>query len=245
MKIKSIIIAAIVIVGIFLVSIPFWYKGGDKASTKYLPAGVHEVTVKEIIQGGNYTYLNVTENGEKIWLATAKNDFKEEAVLYYTDALEMTDFKSKELDRTFKSIFFVQNLGSTPPIDTKEVVDETKARKTEYSKLENISVPKAVGGITIAELFADHKKYTEKTVKISGVVTKYNPMIMEKNWVHIQDGTENSGEFDLAITTLDSVAVGNTVTFTGKISLDKDFGAGYFYKIIMEEAKATDIKKGK
>ncbi len=245
MKAKTLIISAIVIIGAFLVSMPFWYKAEKVGKTKYLPEGVHEVTVKEVIQGGNYTYLNVTENGEKLWLAISKRDIKEEAVLYYTDALEMNDFKSKELDRTFKSIFFVQNIGDTPPIDVKEVVDESKARKTEASKLENINIPKAPGGITIGELIADHAKYAGKTVKISGVVTKYNPMIMDKNWVHIQDGTENSGEFDLTVTTLDSLAVGNIVTFSGKINLNKDFGAGYFYKIIMEDAKVIDLKTGK
>jgi hypothetical protein len=58
---------------------------------------------------------------------------------------------------------------------------------------------------------------------------------MEKNWVHIQDGTDYEGEFDLTITTSRSVSVGDTVTFEGTIALEKDFGYGYFYNILMEE----------
>jgi len=66
---------------------------------------------------------------------------------------------------------------------------------------------------------------------------------MNKNWLHIQDGTDNSGKFDLAVTTKDSLAVGNTATFKGIITLGKDFGYGYFYDVIMEDAAATDIMK--
>ena len=60
---------------------------------------------------------------------------------------------------------------------------------------------------------------------------------MGKNWVHIQDGTEFEGGYDLTITTNQMVSLGETVTFEGKIVLNKDFGYGYFYNILMEDAK--------
>ena len=55
--------------------------------------------------------------------------------------------------------------------------------------------------------------------------------------VHLQDGTSDAGVYDLTITTQDEVKVGRIATFTGTITLDKDFGAGYSYEIIMEDAK--------
>ena len=76
---------------------------------------------------------------------------------------------------------------------------------------------------------------------IRGVVVKYNSQVMNRNWIHIQDNTEFSGKFDLTVTTLDSVAVGTTATFKGIIALDRDFGSGYTYDVIMEQAKASDI----
>ena len=91
--------------------------------------------------------------------------------------------------------------------------------------------------ITIGRLLADKKSFSGKTIKMKGVVTKINEEIMGKNWIHIQDGTEAEGVFDLTITTMQSAAVGDTVTFEGKISLDKDFGYGYFYSVLMEEGK--------
>jgi hypothetical protein len=89
--------------------------------------------------------------------------------------------------------------------------------------------------ITIGKLMADKKSFSGKTIKVKGVVTKVNEEIMGKNWIHIQDGTEAEGVYDLTITTLKAVSVGDTVTFEGKISLDKDFGYGYFYNVLMEE----------
>ncbi len=96
------------------------------------------------------------------------------------------------------------------------------------------------GGITIAELFANKDKYANKTVKIRGEVKKYNSKIMGKNWIHIQDGTSYSGENDLTVTTTMETKVGTIITIEGKIILDKDFGSGYMYKIIMEEGKVIE-----
>ncbi len=60
---------------------------------------------------------------------------------------------------------------------------------------------------------------------------------MGKNWIHIQDGTENNGNFDLTITTQQNVNTNVVVTFEGVVAVNKDFGSGYFYELIMEEAK--------
>ena len=59
---------------------------------------------------------------------------------------------------------------------------------------------------------------------------------MYKNWIHLQDGTESGGKYDFTITTKETVNTGDTITIKGKITLDKDFGYGYKYDIIMEEA---------
>lgn len=101
----------------------------------------------------------------------------------------------------------------------------------------NVSVEPCSGCVKIADLLANKKSYKGKIVKVTGKVTKFNPEIMGKNWIHIQDGTTFEGGFDLTITTDQSVSVGETVTFEGKIALDKDFGYGYIYGVIMEGAK--------
>jgi hypothetical protein len=92
--------------------------------------------------------------------------------------------------------------------------------------------------ITIAKLFGDRRAYEGKVIKVKGQVTKYNGGIMGRNWVHIQDGTESRDGFDLTVTTDITVAVGEIITFEGKITLDKDFGYGYSYNVLMEEGKS-------
>jgi hypothetical protein len=94
--------------------------------------------------------------------------------------------------------------------------------------------------ITIAKLLENKKDYKGKSVRVKGMVTKYNPGIMGKNWVHIQDGTDYKDSFDLTITTDGTASMGETVTYEGKIALEKDFGYGYFYDVIMEDAKPVN-----
>ena len=54
--------------------------------------------------------------------------------------------------------------------------------------------------------------------------------------MHFQDGSQYNGAYDLMITTQENLMVGDVVVFEGVIALNKDFGAGYFYNIILEEA---------
>ena len=91
--------------------------------------------------------------------------------------------------------------------------------------------------VSLADLFKDKTKYANETIKVRGEVVKYNSGIMGKNWIHIQDGTEFSGKKDLTITTDMVAKLGDTINIEGKITLDKDLGAGYFYDVIMEGAK--------
>jgi hypothetical protein len=99
----------------------------------------------------------------------------------------------------------------------------------------NITIEPGKDCIKISDLLSEKKSYSGKVVKVKGIVTKYNPQIMGKNWIHIQDGSEYQGGFDLTITTDMQVSLGDTVTFKGKIALDKDFGYGYLYSVLMEE----------
>ena len=73
-------------------------------------------------------------------------------------------------------------------------------------------------------------------------LSKEQKQIMQKNWMHLQDGTADGETFDLTITSTDIVTEGNIATFEGIIALKKDFGSGYYYEIIMEEATPADVE---
>jgi hypothetical protein len=200
--------------------------------------GVHKIQTAEVIQSSNYTYLRVSEDGKEGWIAITKQDVEIGKTYYYESNIEMTNFTSKELNRTFPSIIFASKFSSEVIGSTEKSANSTPAngKKAAIAK-EGIKIEKAKGGITIAELFAAKDSYAGKTVRLKGEVVKFNAQIMGKNWIHIQDGTNSNGAFDLTITSLEEVKIGDTITFEGVIALKKDFGAGYAYDVILEEGK--------
>ncbi|PCH53845.1 MAG: hypothetical protein COC22_01530 [Flavobacteriaceae bacterium] len=206
---------------------------------------VHKIVLKEALQVKGYTYLLVDENGIEKWLAAPSFTAEVGKTYYFKNGLEMPNFESKELNRTFVSIYFVDQISEEPnfeavvkannPIKTSNSQVSQQATKPVIEK-EAIKIKATEGVTTIAELIEKAKNLKGTVIKVKGKVTKFNPEIMNKNWIHIQDGTEFKGEFDLTVTTLAKFKVGDIITLEGKVSLDKDFGFGYFYKIILEDA---------
>lgn len=197
-----------------------------------------EVIVEEVIQTSGYTYARFTENDSVQWLATTIIDAKVGEKYYFekSKSMEMKDFHSKELNRSFKTILFVDRLTTEPELtDKKNRTSGPGSAKAKAPKV-TVAIEKSKGELTIADLFAKKDTYADKLVLIKGKVVKSSPSIMNKNWVHIQDGTEFDGNYDLTVTTLAELKVGDTVTLEGKLSLGKDFGYGYSYDVIMEDA---------
>jgi threonine 3-dehydrogenase len=77
----------------------------------------------------------------------------------------------------------------------------------------------------------------DKTIAVRGKVVKASPNILGRNWVHIQDGTGEGTEVGrIVFTSSELPKVGDIVTAKGVVNVDKDFGSGYSYKIIIENA---------
>jgi len=105
---------------------------------------------------------------------------------------------------------------------------------------EPIKVEKAKGAdaYTVAEAYDKAAKLDKKTVVVRGKVVKVSKGIMGKNWAHLRDGSGDAGKGtnNLVVTTQDLPKVGDVVTAKGTLYKDKDFGAGYKYQVIVEEA---------
>jgi hypothetical protein len=199
------------------------------------PASAITGVVEEVLQGTSYTYLRLKEGDRDIWVATTKQEVEVGKTVSFAAGLEMKNFPSKELQRTFESIYFVGSLTDGSSASPADQASPHQMKPT--LEKQEISVEPAQGGITIGQLFSGKDSYADKTVLIRGKVTKINRAILQRNWVHIQDGTSDGDKFDLTVTTQEQVNVGDIVTFEGKIVLNKDFGAGYAYDVLMEEAK--------
>lgn len=104
-----------------------------------------------------------------------------------------------------------------------------------------LNVNKATGpnSYSVGECFEQGKELNGKTVRVRGKVMKISRMIMGKNWLHIQDGTGNplKNQHDLVVTTTEESEEGKVVTIAGTLAFERDFGAGYKYEVIVEDAK--------
>jgi hypothetical protein len=95
---------------------------------------------------------------------------------------------------------------------------------------------------TVGQIFAKAKQLDGKTVQVRGKVVKVNLNIMGKNWIHIQDGTGNPMEnsHDLVVTSSFAPELDQIVVIEGNVAANKDFGYGYKYDALIEEATVTE-----
>ena len=215
-------------------------------------SGLTTVKVLEVEQVASYTYMLVKAKGPEYWIAVPTMPAKVGESYQYQGGMLMEDFHSKELDRTFDKVLFLEALfspsGSIPgmgaaqqsmPSGHPAVGEATPGSAVKTGRAE-VSVEAAEGITRIAELFASPGDFDGKTIRVKGVVAKYNPAIMERNWIHIQDGTEHDGKYDLTATSSQNFAEGEVVTLEGVLVVNKDFGYGYSYEILLEQAKAVE-----
>jgi hypothetical protein len=205
---------------------------------------LHTVVVNEILPSSKYVYLNVTEGGEQFWIATGKQEIIIGDSYFYRKGLLKTNYESKEHNRVFEKIFLVSNLVAENHGNNTGLLkaDFTKTEKREVQK-EDIpthteKIIRHQGSIKIAEIVANPNKYEGKTVQITGKCVKVNPNIMERNWIHLQDGSKD--EFDLVVTSNTFVPEGMVVTIRALVSLNRDFGAGYRYDLILENGTVIE-----
>ena len=206
--------------------------------------GISDKKVLEAIQTSSYTYMRVYENVSERWVAVSKMDAKKGDKYHYDSALEMNNFHSKELNRDFEQIFFINNVitNSAAEKPTQQSMPSNHSGGSKAKPKSDINLEKSANEITVAAVFEKRQEFANKEIEIRGVVVKTNKQIMGKNWIHIQDGSNHNESFDLTITSQDLPEVNDEVTFKGTIILNKDFGAGYFYDVIMENATLQERK---
>jgi hypothetical protein len=208
-------------------------------------AGMATGTILSTIDASGYTYVETDMGDEKIWLAGPQTKLAKGDSITVKIGSPMRDFHSKTLNRDFPIIYFIGSYsGSAPPKTTlpagHQPINGSQTITAPKKITLNKPVKRAENGQTIAEIIANKKKLAGKKIKVRGQVTKFSPEIMTKNWLHLIDGSSDS---DLIITTNDKTKVGQIIVIEGTVVLDKDFGYGYFYKLLIEDAKVTVEKE--
>lgn len=201
--------------------------------------------VVETLNGGGYTYVRLVKHGKHIWVAMPQQPVRVGQRLTFAGGGKMENFTSKSLKRTFKEIYFCGPPIGKPAGEHEALLEKmSPGSKGAAVKAEgHVRVEKARGANahTIAELYRLRSRLNGRQVTVRGKVVKVSAGIMGRNWIHLQDGTGSVKRktFDLVVTSHDLPTAGEVVTVTGKLVKDRDFGAGYRYAVIVEEARIS------
>ena len=213
--------------------------------TAMAPAGGQLVgKLLERIDAATYSYLRIATATGEVWAAVPETTLAVGADVVVTDIMLNQNFESKTLKRTFPEIYFGNLAGAAPGMAAPgmganpHASGAPTAPSDPTAPVAKVARAEGADGRTIAELFAGKAKLADKTVSVRGTVVKFTGGVMGKNWLHLRDGSgaEASKDHDLTVTTDASAAVGDVVLIKGTVHLDKDFGAGYVYALIVEDA---------
>lgn len=208
-------------------------------------------TVAETMDAGGYTYVRLKTASGEVWAAVSQATLKTGSEVTIGNASWMEGFESKTLNRRFERILFGSLIApgeatALPP--GHPAIAETAAVQAQHARAASgaadvgeVKVEKAQGkdGRTVAEIYASKATLKGTEIAIRGKVVKWNAAILGRNWMHLRDGSGSpeKQDNDLTVTTTELVAKGDVVLVRGKLALDKDFGAGYVYSVILEDAK--------
>lgn len=207
-------------------------------------------TVAETMDAAGYTYVLIDTGKEKVWFAGPGCAIKVGDKLSIKPGLEKNNFASKTLNRTFDKIYFVESLGAgadpkavcpAPPMQSAASTPQDSEGSSHTAAprpagLDFAGIKKPAGGKTVEQIHAEKKALAGKVVTLRGKVAKFSPDIMSKNWAHVQDGTGAAGTADLTVTTSSTAKVGDMVLVEGIVTVDKDFGYGYKYAVLIDNA---------
>ena len=182
----------------------------------------------------SYTYLRLKTSEGETWAAVPKAEFKKGAKVTLENTMTMTQFESKSLKKTFASIIFGNVVGAGPAgAGARPMASAEPAGAP-------IKVSKASGANahTVAEVVAQAVRLKDQSVRVHAKVVKYSEGIMGKNWIHLRDGSGSAtdGSNDILATSTAQTRLGDVLTVIGVVRLNKDFGSGYSYKVIIEDA---------
>jgi len=215
-------------------------KGMNQLSQMHQLGGV----VLDTMDAGGYTYIQVEQNGKQFWAAAPETNVVIGEVVSLTNPMTQKNFTSPTLNRTFPIIYFVSEIRKTGDIvPLPEHTDQANQTPPNPSppptiSFEGITTPE--GGMTIEKIYANKAKLENMSVTFRGKVVKYNPNIMGVNWIHVQDGTGKEGTKDITVTSQTDANLNDTVVVTGIVTLNKDFGSGYQYDLIIEHAEVIN-----
>lgn len=216
--------------------------------------------VLEKLDAAPYSYLKLATATGEAWAAVPQATTKVGEEVTIAVSAPMPNFESKTLNRKFDMVLFGTlgggeaaaaqpapapsagpQGGEQPSPAAMAAQHQAAAAGPTDVKIAKIAKAAGPDGKTVEELFTQKTGLKDKAVTVKAQVVKFSPGIMGRNWIHLRDGSGKADKntHDVTVTTQDDVKVGDVVTIKGTVKLDRDFGAGYAYPVIIEDAKVS------
>jgi hypothetical protein len=220
-------------------------------------------TVTEIIDTTRHIYVCVDIGEKDIWVAVPQFDGKVGDMVLVPPGVRVAEFHSRALDRVFEVMYFVGGLRQAeahtagnameglpkghPPVhqDGSDTMRHPPMDELSADPAVQVGdVEKAEGGQTVEEIFTNRKSLAGEIIRLRARVVKVTPNVMDRNWLHVRDGTGGKGTNDLIVTTEQTAETGDVVLIHGTVSVDRDFGFGLEYPVIVEDAEVSVEEDG-
>jgi len=220
--------------------------------------------ILETVDGGGYTYLQLQNGSEKVWVAVPQMKATVGQELSLVPGFEIKNFTSKGLNRKFDRVIFSagvankemklspaalkmahQGMAAAPekaPAAAPKAEAAANPDKPAPVSISQITKAKGKNAYTIAQLYAKKTKLEKKPVVVRGKVVKVSARILKRNWIHIQDGSGSPAKQNnnLIITTKSLPKVGDVITVKGTLYNNMDFGSGYRYGVLIDGATVVN-----
>ena len=241
----------------FTYAVESGHEGHDHAKGAHnSPQGIYYGKVLEIKGVMGYKYLKVDENGTQHWVAIANAPVAVGDKIGYDKRTIMHNFESKSLGKKFKEIIFASDVYLPQKVEKPKSMKDMLGLSTQNPHVKDPHKGMGMGisleeeekpakpfvkkdVYTIEEVHMWRKHLEDQIISLEGTVFKVSHQIMKLDWAHLGDGTGNEKKLtdDLVFTAASTnIKAGDKVIAKGKVVVNKDFGYGYFYKVLIQDA---------
>ena len=241
----------------FTYAVESGHEGHDHAKGAHnSPQGIYYGKVLEIKGVMGYKYLKVDENGTQHWVAIANAPVAVGDKIGYDKRTIMHNFESQSLGKKFKEIIFASDVYLPQKVEKPKSMKDMLGLSTQNPHVKDPHKGMGMGMspeeeekpakpfvkkdvYTIEEVHMWRKHLEDQIISLEGTVFKVSHQIMKLDWAHLGDGTGNEKKLtdDLVFTAASTnIKAGDKVIAKGKVVVNKDFGYGYFYKVLIQDA---------
>ena len=240
-------IAVLAAVAVLVVNASYAHAAGDAvepaAPQQYNLEGRRITgTVVTTSSVASYTFVQIDTGDGVVWAAAPRTQGKEGDTVLLPDGSPIPEFYSPSLDRRFDIIYFASSMQVHPSggAVSMDLYQHCPPGESSGAEVDVSGTERAPGGLTIGEILERAAGLAGEEVSLRGKVVKCSRGILGRTWIHLRDGTFGpEGTSDVTVTTRDAAAIGDSVLVRGTVVLDQDFGYGYRYDLLIEDASIT------